>query len=110
MRCSNINCGKEGDVKFCEECGAKMVEEKMNTVVVCSGKSEVGSTCGAELLPAQKFCWNCGTKVDQSLFRRLHLLTCPQCDTVFQQDRMFCTECGYNLKYQQTTGETYLCL
>ena len=105
MRCSGTSCGKEGDGKFCEECGAKMVEEKMDTVVVCSGKLDDGSTCGAELVPAQKFCKNCGTKVDQSLFIRLQL-TCPQCGKVVEQDAKFCMECGYNLKQQQAkTGK-----
>ncbi|XP_053391034.1 myb-like protein X, partial [Mercenaria mercenaria] len=97
MRCSRTGCGKEGDGKFCDECGAKMVDERMDTVVICSGKLEDDSPCGAELEPSQKFCKNCGVKVDQSLFSSLQD-TCPNCGKVLEQEAKFCMECGHRLK------------
>jgi uncharacterized OB-fold protein len=80
-----------------------MMEEKIDTVVICSVKLEDDSACGAELVPYQKFCKNCGTKVDQSLFHSLQH-TCPQCGNVVEQGTKFCMECGYNLKQQAKTG------
>ncbi|XP_060597648.1 E3 ubiquitin-protein ligase rnf213-alpha-like, partial [Ruditapes philippinarum] len=104
MRCSGTNCGKEGDGKFCEECGGKMVEEIMDKVVICSGKLEDDSACGAELVSNQKFCKSCGTKVDQSLFHSMQH-TCPKCGNVVEQGAKFCMECGFNLKQQAKTEQ-----
>ncbi|XP_060586365.1 E3 ubiquitin-protein ligase rnf213-alpha-like [Ruditapes philippinarum] len=105
MRCSRTSCGNEGDGKFCEECGSKMVEKKMNTVVICIGKLDDDSACRAELVPYQKFCKNCGTKVDQSLFQH----TCPQCGNVVEHSAKCCMECGYYLKQQAKTGNVERC-
>ncbi|XP_053396351.1 E3 ubiquitin-protein ligase RNF213-like isoform X8 [Mercenaria mercenaria] len=104
MRCSRTVCGKEGDGKFCNECGDEMIDEKMDTVVICPGKFDDGSPCGADLVPVQKFCKNCGVKVDQSLFTSLQD-TCPECGKVLEQEAKFCIECGHRLKKPIVGGQ-----
>ncbi|XP_053390334.1 E3 ubiquitin-protein ligase RNF213-like [Mercenaria mercenaria] len=104
MRCSSTSCGKEGDGEFCEECGAKMSDEK-DTVVNCSGKRKDGALCGSELVPGQRFCKKCGTKVDQSLFTSVSVV-CPQCNAVLESDSSFCMECGHSLIQSVTDNRT----
>ena len=95
MKCSNSTCGVVGQGKFCFECGSKMIEEvKTYTIVICNGKQENGDLCQAELVKGQKFCPNCGAKVDQSLFN-IEEDRCNKCNNILITGKSFCTECGH---------------
>jgi RNA polymerase subunit RPABC4/transcription elongation factor Spt4 len=52
--CRNCNATIDGNVKFCTECGAKVVREH-----ICSG-------CGAILDEKNKFCTKCGAQIGNS--------------------------------------------
>ncbi|XP_053396335.1 E3 ubiquitin-protein ligase rnf213-alpha-like isoform X2 [Mercenaria mercenaria] len=94
MKCSSSTCGAEGQSRFCPECGSKMVEEvKTDTVVICNGKLD-GKPCQSELIPGLKFCTNCGTKVDQSLFN-IQEERCSNCSSLLLPGKLFCAECGH---------------
>ena len=43
--------------------------------------------CGAELTPKDKFCWQCGTKVEQKLY-------CTNCGAELTPTDKFCWQCG----------------
>lgn len=43
--------------------------------------------CGAELTPKEKFCWQCGTKVEQKLY-------CTNCGAELTPKDKFCWQCG----------------
>ena len=43
--------------------------------------------CGAELTPKDKFCWQCGTKVEQKLY-------CTNCGAELTPKDKFCWQCG----------------
>src|SRR6185295_16952052 len=49
MRCANCGSQNPEEMKFCEECGTKLVH-------VCP-------SCGREVRPAAKFCGSCGTSL-----------------------------------------------
>ena len=49
MRCSRCSSDNRDGVKFCEECGGRLL-------LNCS-------SCGAEILPDKRFCGACGTPV-----------------------------------------------
>ena len=49
MRCGRCNSDNRDGVKFCEECGGRLL-------LNCS-------SCGAEILPDKRFCGACGTPV-----------------------------------------------
>ena len=80
MKCPK--CGIEGDGKFCQECGTKLIVKA--NVVLCPGKDEDGISCNAELSSDQKFCKNCGTPVDTEWFGTGR---CGGCGAV-------CAKCG----------------
>ena len=80
MKCPK--CGIEGDGKFCQECGTKLIVKAK--VVLCPGKDEDGISCNAELSSDQKFCKNCGTPVDPEWFGTGR---CGECGAV-------CAKCG----------------
>ncbi len=44
-------------------------------------------SCGVELPDQAKFCYNCGTKVENKTL-------CPKCGTKFHKGAKFCMECG----------------
>ncbi|XP_060606616.1 uncharacterized protein LOC132758926 isoform X2 [Ruditapes philippinarum] len=95
MKCSKSTCGAVGQGKFCHECGSKMIEEvKTDTVVICNGRQDNGDPCQSELVKGLKFCPNCGTKVDQSLFY-LQEERCSKCSHILLTGMSFCTECGH---------------
>lgn len=47
--------------------------------------------CKAEVEENNKFCTECGEKIDAQI-------TCPQCSTMVPPGTKFCTECGANLE------------
>src|SRR5262245_11616230 len=53
MRCASCGCENPEGMKFCEECGTKLVR-------ACP-------SCGQQVRPTAKFCGECGTTLTQSL-------------------------------------------
>jgi class 3 adenylate cyclase/tetratricopeptide (TPR) repeat protein len=49
VRCTRCQSDNRDGVNFCEECGSRLIRTCAN--------------CGAELLPAKRFCGSCGTQV-----------------------------------------------
>ena len=95
MKCPDIACGFETKdiIKFCPECGTRLVSTSVKTVVLCPGTTEDGSPCKTELNPSHKFCTNCGTKVDPQLFTEQED-KCKRCGTACHGTEAFCGECG----------------
>ncbi|XP_053387610.1 uncharacterized protein LOC128551156 [Mercenaria mercenaria] len=97
MKCSSSTSGAKGQSRFCPECGSEMVEDvKIDTAVICNGKLD-GKPCQSELIPGQKFCTSCGTKVDQSLFN-IQEERCSKCSSLLFPGKPFCAECGQRKK------------
>ncbi len=71
-------CGKSVEVgqKFCNNCGAKMVEET-NCI-----------KCGRPMVQGSKFCPECGSK---------QVMECPKCGKELASGAKFCLECGHKL-------------
>ncbi|KAL4233165.1 hypothetical protein ACF0H5_007850 [Mactra antiquata] len=94
MKCPNSECGFVGPGKFCHQCGNKMIDEQQaGTVVLCDGKRDDDTICGAELTERMKFCQQCGTKVKSSLFE-IEILKCQGCGLSLKPSSYFCDECG----------------
>ncbi|XP_052808603.1 E3 ubiquitin-protein ligase rnf213-alpha-like isoform X2 [Mya arenaria] len=100
-KCSNPKCGFEGEWKFCQECGGKMIDPPTkpilsSIVIICDGDDESGSPCGEELRSTQKFCTSCGKQVDIKLFevQTPDVEKCSRCGTMFTLGIKFCPECG----------------
>ena len=56
MRCPRCQSQNREGVRFCEDCGGRLV-------TVCA-------SCGAELLPEKKFCGSCGSSVNSPPLER----------------------------------------
>ena len=98
MKCPDLICGFttfQDGVNFCPKCGNKLISEDKTdiSVLACDGKLEDGSLCKAELDRSQKFCVNCGKKVDHRHFSK-ELEKCHKCGTIFKDQSHFCAECG----------------
>jgi class 3 adenylate cyclase/tetratricopeptide (TPR) repeat protein len=52
-------------------------------------------TCGAAASPNQKFCAECGTRLQQA---------CPSCATPYEGNPKFCPECGFGLHAAAAAG------
>lgn len=50
--------------------------------------------CGAENLENQKFCGDCGRRLDVPLQARLGLVKCPSCGFDNPEGKRFCADCG----------------
>ncbi|MFW3147164.1 MAG: SPFH domain-containing protein [Thermoplasmatota archaeon] len=72
-KCPKCNGDVEEGQKFCNNCGAKLVEE-----VVCI-------KCGQPMPPGSKFCNNCGAK---------QTVECPKCKSELAPGTKFCNNCG----------------
>lgn len=92
MKCSNAKCGVEGDSKFCPECGFEMEDTSVSSIT-CNGTKKDGSVCKAEIYYRQKFCKDCGTKVDKLRFETNQSI-CTNCGLSIGRDQQFCDECG----------------
>jgi hypothetical protein len=101
MRCSNSNCGWQGNGNFCQSCGSKMIDISAEVLIKCNGTFE-SKPCGADLKQTQNFCTKCGTRIDKSLFERLSE-KCQRCETVLELGSLFCAECG--LKKDTSKGK-----
>ncbi|UCE80630.1 MAG: SPFH domain-containing protein, partial [Methanobacteriota archaeon] len=78
---NSISCPKCGAAnppsnKFCSECGASMMPEKMKC-----------SKCSAEVDISSKFCSECGTQMADAR-------KCASCGAVMTASSKFCPECG----------------
>jgi len=71
MRCPQCQSEIQEGIKFCSECGAKLLTP-------CP-------QCGTPVAPGTKFCPECGAKL---------MATCPQCGTAVAPGTKFCPECG----------------
>ncbi|WAR07204.1 hypothetical protein MAR_017162 [Mya arenaria] len=104
-KCSNPKCGLEGEWKFCQECGGKMIDLPTkpilsSIVIICDGDDESGSPCGEELKSTQKFCTSCGKQVDIKLLevQTPDIERCGGCGAVCTPGKKFCPECGFKVK------------
>ncbi|KAH3728281.1 hypothetical protein DPMN_054235 [Dreissena polymorpha] len=86
MKCPK--CGIEGDGKFCQECGTKLVVKAK--VVLCPGKDDDGIPCNAEISSDQKFCKNCGHPVDKAWF---WTGKCGKCGAACPERQNLCASC-----------------
>lgn len=82
-KCSS--CGipaPDGESRFCNRCGAAIVDEPEPQFPVCG-------TCGAQVAdPLAQFCDKCGGPMKKSL-------ACPTCgNPAIDENSKFCTRCG----------------
>jgi len=89
--------------KFQSGSGAKSIEEAF-AKIVSGGKPGYKTVierkkipprctkCGRGGDPEQKFCPQCGGKME------IPLTNCPGCDKPIDENERFCTECGHKIK------------
>jgi len=102
-------CGREGDSKFCPECGVGMVEQKGTSddtkVILCDGKNEDGRTCGQVLQKSYKFCMTCAKPVDKNRFETTSENSqCQNCDASLTSGENICQACVLKQKKSVTQG------
>lgn len=73
--CDKCNKTFDDDVKFCPECGNKLLSK------------DVCPECGAPVDASAKFCPSCGHKLVREK-------VCPQCGAHLEGDAKFCSKCG----------------
>jgi membrane protease subunit (stomatin/prohibitin family) len=78
VKCQKCGAELPEGLKFCSECGAKI----MKTGSVPCPK------CGAEIQEGSKFCNGCGYKM---------IVTCPKCNAELKPGSKFCNQCGAKL-------------
>jgi len=101
--------------KFCTECGKAVeettpdtveetpeetveeVEETVETIQETESSQTIVNCpqCNAELTPEDKFCTECGAKIEA-------ITNCPKCSAPIQPGTEFCTECGTNINEYET--------
>lgn len=107
--CTDCNAKIKTGTKFCTECGkpvdetpqmAPKVEENQKEPEVPQSdlkSSNKCPNCNSELKADDKFCTECGFKIET-------FTNCPKCDAPIQQGTSFCTECGINVyEFKPTT-------
>ena len=89
VKCQNCDTELDDGVKFCPNCGSKVVEllEDSN-----EDKVKTCPNCGKEVDDGVKFCANCGTKVDGS-----------QDSSTVVIPTKFCQGCGKKIDFNATT-------
>jgi membrane protease subunit (stomatin/prohibitin family) len=75
MKCPGCGATIQANLKFCNECGFKLVQNK----VKCH-------KCNTENNEDAKFCSNCAAN--------LKAIKCPKCGKEYNQPTKFCNECG----------------
>ena len=73
--CANCNKTFEDDVKFCPDCGSKLLSK------------DVCPKCGASISENEKFCPQCGHKLERQRI-------CPKCGEPLDDKAVFCPKCG----------------
>ena len=91
---SNIDLRKYQDVEAIQDAFSKVVSGKVGYKSVIERKKPTPkcSKCGREGDVEQKFCPNCGGKMEVPITK------CPQCKVSIEENQKFCTECGHNIK------------
>lgn len=108
--CSACNAKIQPGSKFCTECGKPIEETTPPTeeIILQPEEKSIQETeeksiqetenlqstincpqCNAELNPDDKFCTECGAKIET-------IADCPKCHAPLQSGTKFCTECGTN--------------
>ncbi|MCK5071377.1 MAG: zinc-ribbon domain-containing protein [Desulfocapsa sp.] len=78
-RCKRTNIGWQKECLFCQ-----------TKLLVTSDSSSNCINCGATIKKNQKFCLECGLKVEISS----KAPSCPQCGVETDEKQKFCFECG----------------
>ncbi|KAH3728272.1 hypothetical protein DPMN_054226 [Dreissena polymorpha] len=89
MKCPNQECGKECRGKFCDECGTRLPPRRAD-VITCRGKDDDGELCIEPLKINQKYCNNCGRKIDLSDFE---IVKCHLCGDDYHRVEKRCLKC-----------------
>lgn len=76
--CPNCKAANESHMKFCSECGTKLMKECPN--------------CHAQVALDKKFCTECGTSLVEEETKTSQ--TCPNCNSSIPEGTKFCPECG----------------
>lgn len=76
IQCPQCNKTNAEGVKFCCECGTRLIEPPM----LCA-------ECGQEVSSDSKFCGHCGTPMSK-------VVKCPSCHVENEKGTKFCKECG----------------
>ncbi|MDI6856202.1 MAG: SPFH domain-containing protein [Candidatus Thermoplasmatota archaeon] len=79
IKCPKCNADVPEGVKFCPNCGAKMLAPGMMSCPKCNTDIKVGS----------KFCPSCGEKLVNN---------CPKCNAELQAGAKFCPNCGSKIE------------
>lgn len=119
--CSACKAQIQPGSKFCTECGkaveettleaveetpeetVKTIQEPVKDGILEEEIQETESSqtivncpqCNAELTPLDKFCTECGAKIEA-------ITNCPKCSAPIQSGTKFCTECGTNINEYET--------
>ncbi len=101
VECPSCHSKNPKGMKFCKDCGTKLVKECRYCGADISGntsfcpscgkpvkESAVCVNCGFELADGQLFCPSCGTKQEK---------TCPKCGASNDARTRFCSKCGSSL-------------
>ena len=87
-KCGLTNIGRQDN---CLVCHAQLSPaEKQNKHINTTSCNK----CGAEVKNGQKFCLQCGLKVEEPR----KITTCPSCGIETTGKQKFCLQCGKNLK------------
>ena len=86
MRCSQCGTENTDEMKFCTNCGAKLVAPP----ITCP-------KCGAEVSPGVRFCGQCGQDVTQPIEEEATTTTCPECGAEISPEVKFCGQCGQDV-------------
>lgn len=52
------------------------------------------SSCGAQIEENNKFCTDCGTKIEKTSEKEEKEIICPKCSKKLSSNIKFCTDCG----------------
>lgn len=75
VKCPKCNTDVQEGVKFCPNCGGKILSPGMTSCPKCNAEMKIGS----------KFCPSCGEKLVNN---------CPKCNAELQAGAKFCPACG----------------
>jgi len=75
MKCPSCSATIQSNLKFCSECGFKLVHNKIKCL-----------KCNTENNEDAKFCNSCGANLKE--------IKCPKCGKEYNQPTKFCNECG----------------
>lgn len=98
-KCPNCGAKNDSNVKFCANCGTKLVNDKEEGVKICPN-------CQEKNIKDSEFCINCGTSLNGAKLTKI----CPKCLKKNSDDSEFCANCGLNFKKDNySKGITKVC-